>query len=94
MSKLAISEKLVHATYRWVESKARRVLREELNAREKERRQEVTPETRGRIQRINTLGHTGWKRPGTSRQKGGAATAQNLTDKEGRNKREVIARCG
>ena len=51
-------------------------------------------ETRGRIQRINTLGHNGWKRPGTSRQKGGAATAQNLTDKEGRNKREVIARCG
>ena len=41
MSKLAISEKLVHATYRWVESEARRVLREVLNAREKERRQEV-----------------------------------------------------
>ena len=30
-------------TYRWVESEARRVLREVLNAREKERRQEVTP---------------------------------------------------
>ena len=33
----------VNATYRWVESEARRVLREVLNAREKERRQEVTP---------------------------------------------------
>ena len=33
----------VNATYRWVESEARRVLREVLNAREQERRQEVTP---------------------------------------------------
>ena len=33
----------VNATYSWVESEARRVLREVLNAREKERRQEVTP---------------------------------------------------
>ena len=34
----------VNATYRWVESEARRVLREGLlNAREKERRQEATP---------------------------------------------------
>ena len=35
----------VNATCRWVESEARRVhiLREVLNAREKERRQEVTP---------------------------------------------------
>ena len=32
----------VNATYRWVESEARRVLREVLNAWEKERRQEVT----------------------------------------------------
>ena len=35
--------KHVNATYRWVESEARRVLREVLNAREQERRQEVTP---------------------------------------------------
>ena len=34
---------LLVCTYRWVESEARRVLREVLNAREKERRQEVTP---------------------------------------------------
>ena len=33
----------VNATYRWGESEARRVLREVLNAREQERRQEVTP---------------------------------------------------
>ena len=33
----------MNATYSWVESEARRVLREVLNAREKERRQEVTP---------------------------------------------------
>ena len=33
----------VNATYSWVESEARRVLREVLNVREKERRQEVTP---------------------------------------------------
>ena len=33
----------VSATYSWVESEARRVLREVLNVREKERRQEVTP---------------------------------------------------
>ena len=32
----------MNATYRWVESEARRVLREVL-ARQKERRQEVTP---------------------------------------------------
>ena len=37
----AVAVATVHATYRWVESEARRVLREreELNAREKERRQ-------------------------------------------------------
>ena len=33
----------VNATYRWVESEARRVLREVLSVRERERRQEVTP---------------------------------------------------
>ena len=33
----------VNATCRWVESEATRVLREVLNVREKERRQEVTP---------------------------------------------------
>ena len=37
------SSLIMHATYRWVESEARRVLREVLNAREQERRQEVTP---------------------------------------------------
>ena len=39
----AVAVATVNATYRWVESEARRVLREVLNAREKERRQEVTP---------------------------------------------------
>ena len=34
---------LVRTQRSWVESEARRVLREVLNAREKERRQEVTP---------------------------------------------------
>ena len=38
-----INDLICNATYRWVESEARRVLREVLNAREKERRQEVTP---------------------------------------------------
>ena len=38
----------VNATYSWVESEARRVLREVLNVREKERRQEVTPVARTR----------------------------------------------
>ena len=38
----AVAVATVNAT-RWVESEARRVLREVLNAREKERRQEVTP---------------------------------------------------
>ena len=33
----------VNATYRWVESEARRVLREVLNAREKERREVRQP---------------------------------------------------
>ena len=33
----------VNATYRWVESEARSVLREVLNAREQERRQEAAP---------------------------------------------------
>ena len=43
--KQAVAVATVNATYRWVESAARRVslLREVLNAREKERRQEVTP---------------------------------------------------
>ena len=39
----AVAVATVNATYRWVESEARRVLREVLNARERERRQEVTP---------------------------------------------------
>ena len=39
----AVAVATVNATYRWVESEARRVLREVLNAREQERRQEVTP---------------------------------------------------
>ena len=39
----AVAVATVNATYRWVESEARRVLREVLNAREKEQRQEVTP---------------------------------------------------
>ena len=41
----AVAVATVNATYRWVESEARRVslLQEVLNAREKERRQEVTP---------------------------------------------------
>ena len=40
--------------YNWVESEARRVLRDVLNVREKERRQEVTPPVacarRGRVE--------------------------------------------
>ena len=39
----AVAVATVNATYSWVESEARRVLREVLNVREKERRQEVTP---------------------------------------------------
>ena len=39
----AVAVATANATYSWVESEARRVLREVLNAREKERRQEVTP---------------------------------------------------
>ena len=39
----AVAVATVSATYRWVESEATRVLREVLNAREKERRQELTP---------------------------------------------------
>ena len=39
----AVAVATVNATYRWVENEARRVLREVLNAREKERKQEVTP---------------------------------------------------
>ena len=39
----AVAVATANATYSWVESEARRVLREVLNVREKERRQEVTP---------------------------------------------------
>ena len=39
----AVAVATVNATYSWVESEARGVLREVLNAREKVRRQEVTP---------------------------------------------------
>ena len=39
----AVAVATVNATYSWVESEARRVLRVVLNVREKERRQEVTP---------------------------------------------------
>ena len=39
----AVAVATVNATYRWVESDARRVLREVLSVRERERRQEVTP---------------------------------------------------
>ena len=39
----AVAVATVNATYRWVESEARRVLREVLSVRERERRQEVTP---------------------------------------------------
>ena len=39
----AVAVATVNATYSWVESEARRVLREVLGVREKERRQEVTP---------------------------------------------------
>ena len=41
--KLMIKVATVNATYSWVENEARKVLREVLNVREKERRQEVTP---------------------------------------------------
>ena len=39
----AVAVATANATYRWVESEARRALREVLNAREQEQRQEVTP---------------------------------------------------
>ena len=39
----AVAVATANATYSWVESEARRVLREVLGVREKERRQEVTP---------------------------------------------------
>ena len=39
----AVAVATVNATYSWVESEARRVLRKVLNTREKERRQGVTP---------------------------------------------------
>ena len=41
--KLMIKVATVNAMYSWVENEARKVLREVLNVREKERRQEVTP---------------------------------------------------
>jgi hypothetical protein len=50
----AVAVATVNATYNWVESEARRVLRDVLNVREKERRQEVTPPVacarRGRVE--------------------------------------------
>ena len=50
----AVAVATVNATYRWVESEARRVLREVLSVRERERRQEVTPPvawaTRARVE--------------------------------------------
>ena len=39
----AVAVATVNATYRWVESEAKRVLREVLSVRERQRRQEVTP---------------------------------------------------
>ena len=46
----AVAVATVNATYRWVESEARRILREVLkNVREKERRQEVTRDTSSRM---------------------------------------------